>query len=87
MAPRWEYMALELQCQRGPLGGIIRWSWNDMPDAHYGAEERLAALDRLQELGEEGWELVAAIPLSLEYGAGGLAGITSAIEYTLKRTY
>lgn len=87
MAQRWEYMALELQCHRGPLGGIIRWHWTDMPDAHYGADERLAALDRLQALGEDGWELVSVTPLSLDYGAGGLSGITSAIEYTLKRAY
>lgn len=87
MAQRWEYMALELQCQRGPLGGIMRWYWTDMPNTYYSPEERLSALDRLQALGEDGWELVSATPLSLEYGAGGLAGITSAVEYTLKRAY
>lgn len=87
MAQRWEYMALELQCQRGPLGGIMHWYWQDIPDTRYSVEGRLSALDRLQMLGEEGWELVSVTPLSLDYGAGGLAGLTSTIEYAFKRTY
>jgi hypothetical protein len=84
---RWEYLTLELNCRRGPLGGVIRWFWSDAPDEHYEADDRLAALVRLQALGEDGWELVSTTALSLDFGAGGLSGITSAIEYTLKRPF
>jgi hypothetical protein len=82
---RWEYRTLELYCKRGPLGGIIRWYWTDAPDTHYEPEERLAALIRLQAMGEDGWELVSAVPLDLEGAASGFAGMTTAIEYTFKR--
>jgi hypothetical protein len=84
---RWEYITLELQVKRGPLGGIIHWYWHDLPDTHYSPEDRLIAHDRLQTLGEDGWELFSTTALSLEYGAGGLSGLTSAIEYTFKRAF
>ena len=38
----------------------------------------------LEELGKEGWELVAVVPVS-EYDGPGLAGATSAVAYFFKR--
>ena len=74
---KWEYFYLGRDINyHGLLGGDVRYTWDDNDKSDLG--------DRLKLLGENGWELVSAYPVSTNVGAG-VGGTTTRIEYIFKR--
>jgi hypothetical protein len=68
---QWEYLVKVIQ---RPYNGLLaRWTtWSKEPD--------------LVRLGEEGWDLVAAVPTSeVTDGTAAFGGITNRIRYIFKR--
>ena len=65
---KWEYKSIKLTRDIRILGGVKEWS----PTIN------------LDELGREGWELVAVVPASSETGEIR-AGVTTAVTYFFKR--
>ena len=85
-AQAWEYKRILISRQtEGDTGEFTKWSENS------GGEEVVLPLPvnmtkRLNELGAQGWELVAVTPIANTFSmAGDYAGYTNQINYFLKR--
>ena len=65
---KWEYKSIKLTRDIGTLGGVKEWS----------------PAFNLNDLGKEGWELVAVVPAASETGETR-AGVTTAVTYFFKR--
>jgi hypothetical protein len=76
---QWEYVFLTRHII---YGGIFttreEWYWADEKS------NRMSAEERLNRMGDLGWELVAAVPAS-NFGGLQFAGKTTAFTFILKR--
>jgi hypothetical protein len=65
---KWEYQAIATKGKRIQAWTSIRYEWEPIPD--------------LNEMGEEGWELVAVVPIA-GFDQGNI--ITIELKYFFKR--
>jgi hypothetical protein len=81
--PNWEYLILHRNINsefKGfPTSLVVTYFWDDDPKDSRSTQERLNAL------GQDGWELVSAYPTAL-YQGQAWAGMTTSISYILKRS-
>ena len=83
--PQWEYLCLRREMvyeTTGLLSGRLLWRWDD--ENKNDKNTLLSVQNRLNQLGEQGWELVSMIPVSDQDGAS-IAGRTSSVRFIFKR--
>ncbi len=73
---RWEYCVLVRRKVHQFVGSM--WTWAGDPEA------RLSPHERLNQAGEEGWELVSVVAICADTE---MPGETSEIHYYLKRPF
>jgi hypothetical protein len=84
---KWEYLVLDRWKRKFETGSLesgalmtrFVWYWEGSDGS-----VRATLQQSLNQLGEEGWELVSIVPMALERGQGS-AGVTTNIQVTLKR--
>lgn len=75
---KWEYLTLVRDVEYQPFGhNPSGYTWRDKNPKEWG--------ERLNELGEQGWELVSAISESSRYGSTS-NGTTTSITLIFKRS-
>ena len=85
--PKWEYLVLDRWQRKFETGSLetgallSRYVWYYV-DTDGVLKSTLQ--QTLNHLGDQGWELVSIMPMSLERGQA-MAGVTSNLQVTLKR--
>jgi len=73
---KWGYLAITRTWEKAELRRS-EWVWDDDEN------DQRSVTERLNGLGQEGWESVCVVPVALEYGEGRAGKAT--LTYVLKR--
>ena len=80
---KWEYTWLYLHRKVSLLKYELQWVLNSPDGAKVENSQQISAI--IQKLGDEGWELVAVVPISNPFSGRTVEGMTNELQYVFKR--